>query len=69
MNKEIGKRIKAIRLELGLTMEEFGLKFNQTASKGAVSNWENGYNLPNARRLKKIAELGNTTVSDILKER
>lgn len=64
--KTIGTRIADIRKSLGLSMEEFGKRMDPKASKGAVSNWENGYNLPNNNRLKKIAELGNTTVRKLL---
>lgn len=44
----VGNRIKSIRKEKGLTMEEFGKKLN--TSKGAVNNWETGKNLPNNER-------------------
>lgn len=65
-NKVIGKRISDIRKSIGLTMEEFGSRMTPPASKGAVSNWENGYNLPNNERLKRIAELGNVPVLYLL---
>ena len=65
----VADKIKSIRLSLGLSMEEFGKKFDSPASKGVVSNWENNYNLPNHARLKRIAELGNTTVEELLSER
>lgn len=60
----IGDRIKNIRLSLGLSMEEFGLKYFET-SKGTVSNWEKGRNLPNKKNLKIIAQLGDMTVEDL----
>lgn len=66
MKEEIGNRIKLIRKNLGLSMEDFGKLFTPKASKGVVSNWENNYNLPNNERLKKIAELGNVTTSYLL---
>ena len=62
----IGKRISDIRKNLGLNMEDFGKKMVPKASKGAVSNWENGYNLPNNQRLKTIAQLGNISVRELL---
>lgn len=65
-NKVIGSRIKSIRKEAGMTTEEFANIFNPPASKGTVSKWENGHYLPNNTRLKKIAELGNTTVDKLL---
>lgn len=66
MENLIGSRIKRIRKNLGLSMEEFGKLFSPKASKGVVSNWENGYNKPNNERLKKIAELGNVSIDYLL---
>ncbi|WP_248623901.1 helix-turn-helix domain-containing protein [Eremococcus coleocola] len=63
-NADVGWKIKKIRLNLGETMEEFGKRFN--TSKGTVNNWEKGRNLPNKNNLLLIAELGNTTVNDLL---
>lgn len=65
-NKEIGSRIKSIRISQGLSMEEFGKKFEPKATKGTVSNWENGNYLPNNERLKRIAELGEVTMTYLL---
>lgn len=59
------EKIRRIRKELGYTIQEFGKLFNPPASKGLVCNWEKGRNLPNKSRLKKIAELGNTTVDEL----
>ncbi len=69
MSIEVGNRIKNIRLSLGLSMEEFGKLFDVAALKSNVSGWELGKHLPNANRLKKIAELGNTTIDELLGER
>ena len=62
--KTTGEQIKSIRLELGETLEEFGERFN--TSKVTVFNWEKGRNLPNKSNLKKIAEIGETSVSELL---
>ena len=62
--KTTGERIKYIRLELGETLEEFGGRFN--TSKATVFNWEKGRNLPNKSNLKKIAEIGETSVNELL---
>lgn len=60
-------RIKNIRLKLGMTTEKFAQAFQeQPPSKGTISKWENGHYLPNNERLKRIAELGETTVDFIL---
>lgn len=69
MNKlKIGKHIRYIRITLGDSMTKFGERIdkNSPIKSGVVSNWENGKQLPNNERLRKIAELGNTTVNEIL---
>lgn len=60
----VGKRIRDIRLSLGLSMEEFGNRLD--TSKGAVNNWEKGKNLPNISRLKKIASFKNQSINQLL---
>ena len=62
--KQVGQRIKDIRLEKGMSMEEFGKRFN--TSKATVNNWEKGRNLPNKENLKIIADLAGMTVQKLL---
>ncbi|MGX7059867.1 helix-turn-helix domain-containing protein [Vagococcus humatus] len=62
---EVGKRISIIRKSLGKNMDEFG-ELVSGASKSNVSKWENGVSLPSNERLKIIAEIGNTTVENLL---
>ena len=62
--KIIGKRIRTIRLEKGMTLEEFGKLFK--ATKSIVYRWENGTSLPNPERLKAIAKIGDTTVEELI---
>lgn len=64
VHKNIGNKIKLIRLSLGESMEAFGARFN--TSKGTVNNWEKNRNLPNKRNLKLIADLGNISVAELL---
>lgn len=64
-NKELGNRIKHIRLKLGKSQEEFGQLFDPPAPKSAVSRWEHGGS-PNKKRLKIIAKLGNISVDDLV---
>ena len=66
MSIEVGNRIKNIRLSLSLTMEEFGKLFDEPAAQSIISRWEVGKSVPNANRLKKIAELGDMTVQELL---
>ncbi|WP_138337388.1 MULTISPECIES: helix-turn-helix transcriptional regulator [Streptococcus] len=62
--KILGQRIKAIRLDKGMTLEEFGKLFG--TSKSIVSRWESGISSPNPERLKTIAKVGDMTVSQLL---
>ncbi|MGK4179341.1 helix-turn-helix domain-containing protein [Lapidilactobacillus dextrinicus] len=61
--------IREIRRSLGETMEEFGKHFIPSADKSIVSRWELGKSIPNAKRLKKIAELGNVSTEFLLNGR
>ena len=63
--KSIGKRIRKIRLEKGMTTKEFGQLFNATDSN--VSSWEKGRTSPNPERLNLIAKIGNVTIDELLK--
>lgn len=61
---KVGQRIKKIRIANGKDLSDFGKLFS--VSKSNVSKWENGANLPNKKRLKQIAELGNIGVDYLL---
>lgn len=60
----IGQRIKQIRREKGMTMEEFGNLLS--TSKSIVYRWEIGTNLPNPERLKLIAKIADISVEELL---
>lgn len=62
--KIVGKKIHGIRINLGLTLEQFGKLVN--AKKSDVYRWENGYHLPNKNRLKVIAMKGGIEVTQLL---
>lgn len=62
----LGKRIQDIRFSYGKTLEEFGLMIDGKAGKSNVLRWENNHNKPNKFRLKRLAELGNMTVDQLL---
>ena len=62
--KAVGKRIRQIRISKGYTIQGFGDLLK--ASKGNVQYWENGYCLPNKKRLLTISKLGNMTVTQLL---
>jgi len=62
----LANNIKKIRLELNKTMEEFGNCFEPPAHKSLVSKWEKGQSQPNKKRLKRISELGNVSLDELL---
>ncbi|OUB70661.1 transcriptional regulator [Bacillus thuringiensis serovar zhaodongensis] len=58
INREkVGERINNIRNAGDWTLEEFGTLINNT-SRGNVSNWINGKNIPTKEKLNLIALLG-----------
>lgn len=65
-NRSVGRRIKEIRLDRGESTADFAKNFTPEASNSLVSRWERGVNLPNANRLKTIAELGGISVNELL---
>ena len=60
----LGCRIKRIRLNQGLTVQEFANKIG--GSKSGVSKWENDVAIPSPQYLKEIAQLGDTTADGLL---
>lgn len=71
--KSVGRRIRFIRLNRGETMEEFANLIHQhneslSPGKSNVSRWERGENIPNELTLKAIADIGNTTIDELLNE-
>ena len=60
----VGKRIQAIRFAKGMDQKQFSDIIHATVS--ALSNWENGNNLPNKERLKNIEDLAGITVQKLL---
>lgn len=64
--EEVGNRINLIREKNGWSMTEFGEKIDDTARSGTVNNWVRGKNLPNNKRLKRIAYLGEMSVEELL---
>ncbi|HCI0495234.1 TPA: helix-turn-helix domain-containing protein [Enterococcus faecium] len=63
--KKVGRKIRSIRKKLGLTMQEFGYEVSNSP-RSTVSTWEHGGNLPNKAKLKKIADIANCSVEDLL---
>lgn len=73
-NTEVGNKIREIRMSKGDTLEEFGIRIARTLeissekapSKSNVSRWEAGSSLPNKKRIKAIADIGQISVDDLL---
>lgn len=61
---KVGEKIKHIRRERGMTLEQFGNLFN--SHKNVVSLWENGKHFPTANKLKKIANSAGMSVIELL---
>jgi transcriptional regulator with XRE-family HTH domain len=61
----LGNRIKTIRLEKSMNLKEFGFYIDNT-SDSIVSRWEKGKSIPNAKRLKLIANAGGISVNELL---
>ncbi len=61
----LGNRIKSIRLEKSMNLKEFGYYIDNT-SDSIVSRWEKGKSVPNAKRLKLIANAGGITVNELI---
>jgi DNA-binding helix-turn-helix protein len=62
--KEVGRRIKQLRISKGYTLEAFGKLFG--AGKSNVRTWENGISLPNKDRLYNISKIAGITVNELL---
>ncbi len=66
VNKEaVGKTNLQIRKKYGYSMQKFGEIIDNALRKGSVNSWEK-VNLPNEKRLKQIATLGNMTLNELL---
>ena len=61
---ELGEKIKALRIERGLTQEQLAAKLY--VSRTAVSKWETGGGTPNLDSLQALARLFEVSVNDLL---
>ena len=64
MKYEIGNRIRKYRKDCGLTQEQLADKIN--ATKGRISNWEQGINRPDADVIADLCRALNVSPSDLL---
>jgi transcriptional regulator with XRE-family HTH domain len=63
MNMEIGRKIKALRLQKGMTQEQLGAKLNMSSQ--AVSKWENNVTLPDIQLLPSLSVLMGVTIDEL----
>ncbi len=62
----LGERIQQIRLNAGMTQEEFGEKLD--TSRQTVSKWELDISIPEIEKIVKISQLFSVTTDSILVE-
>ncbi len=64
MNDKIAENIKFYRKQLGLTQGQLAEKLNGKAS--LVSNYENGYSVPDIFTLTKLADIFDITLDELV---
>ena len=62
--KLVGRQIRKIRREKGMTLEEFGKMLG--VCKSVVCSWDVGKSLPRHDNLEKIADFAGMTVQELL---
>ncbi|MBO5130610.1 MAG: helix-turn-helix transcriptional regulator [Oscillospiraceae bacterium] len=62
----LSDNIKSIRKSRGMTQEELAVRLHVV--RQTVSKWEKGLSIPDAEILQKIAEVLDTTVTELLDE-
>ncbi|WP_438496605.1 helix-turn-helix domain-containing protein [Paenibacillus sp. IHBB 3054] len=63
MNIEIGKKIKTLRLQKGMTQEELATKLN--ISSQAISKWENNVTMPDIQILPDLSVILGVTIDEL----
>lgn len=63
MNIEIGKKIKSLRLQKGMTQEELATKLN--ISSQAISKWENNVTMPDIQILPDLSVILGVTIDEL----
>ena len=66
IKKEIGARMRQLRLEIGLTQEELANKLVSVKGKSSIANYENGSNLPSDEVKFKMCELFNCSLDYLM---
>jgi transcriptional regulator with XRE-family HTH domain len=63
MNIEIGKKIKTLRLQKGMTQEELSAKLNMSSQ--AISKWENNVTMPDIQLLPDLSVILGVTIDEL----
>jgi len=63
LNIEIGKKIKALRLQKGMTQEELAAKLNMSSQ--AISKWENNVTMPDIQLLPRLSVILGVTIDEL----
>ena len=61
---KLGAKIAKIRASLGETQEVFAKRFGKATS--TIGGWEADLKVPRSKDLFKLAQLGNTTVEELM---
>ncbi len=64
MDEKFGERLIAFRNRKGLSQDELSQKLG--VSRQSISNWENGSSQPSIEFVKKLSEIYEVTVDDLL---
>lgn len=60
---EIGKKIKGLRLQKGMTQEELATKLNMSSQ--AISKWENNVTMPDIQLLPSLSVILGVTIDEL----
>lgn len=60
----IGKKIQILRKQANLTQNDLAKKLN--ISRQAITKWENGIGLPDLDNIKKLSDIFNVKIDDLL---
>lgn len=63
MNFEIGKKIRTLRLQKGMTQEELASKLNMSSQ--AISKWENNVTMPDIQILPDLSVILGVTIDEL----
>lgn len=70
MEQSLGRKLKELRINRGLSLEELAEKlnerFNSSISKGMISKWENGISDPRLDALRNMAIFFDVSMDDLL---